>query len=638
MLPIPLGFSCSWDPELVRGCIGMVGGEAAAAGIHAVFSPMLDLSRDPRWGRVMEGLGEDPCLAARFAAAEVEGPQGDLGPRNVASCIKHFAAYGAVEGGREYNAVDMSERRLRQEYLRPYEAAVKAGARMVMPSFSTINGIPSAANEWLLRDVLEGEWGFDGVKVSDYAAIKELVCHGFAEGDRGAAKRAIACGVDFDMKTSVYAHNLAQLVRDGEVDESLVDEAVMRVLRLKERLGLFEEPYRQCDALREEEHMRTEESRTLAYRLASESVVLLKNEHDVLPLAGEGRVALVGPLADEHALSGMWAFGADAATTASLRDEMERRLGERVTFAQGCPVADDFDFLGSMAKYYQLPETGGAGQDLEMALDAVRDADVALVVLGEHTMQSGEAASRTDLSLARCQMELLCEVRKLGKPVVALVYSGRPLLLREVAESCDALVQVYWPGTEGSAAVVDVLCGEVNPSGRLTMSVPECMGQIPVYYGQTSTGRPLVGSGHEDKFVSKYLDAPNDSLYPFGYGLSYTTFEVRDVRLLSDTMSAGQMLRVEADVANTGARDGDVVVQVYVRDVAGSVARPVKELVDFARMAITAGHEETVSFEIGEDQLAAYDAHMRRVVEPGAFKLYVGLSSDDVVEREFRYV
>jgi len=638
VLPIPLGFSCSWDPELVRDCMDMVAGEAAASGVHAVFSPMLDLSRDPRWGRVMEGLGEDPCLAARFAKAEVEGLQGDLGPSNVASCIKHFAAYGAVEGGRDYNAVDMSERKLRQEYLRPYEAAVKAGARMVMPSFNTINGIPSTANEWLLRDVLEGEWGFDGVKVSDYAAIQELVYHGFAEDCRDAARRAIACGMSFDMKTGVYAHNLARLVRDGEVDEALVDEAVMRVLRLKERLGLFDDPYRQCDVLREEELLRSDESRALAYRLACESVVLLKNEGGALPLASEGKVALVGPMADERSIVGMWAMNAGIASIRTLHDELSELLGDRLACAKGCEIADDYGFLGDMAKYFALPEDEGDASLLSQALDVVRDADVAVVALGEHFFQSGEAASRTDLSLARCQLELLRAVRKLGKHVVALVYSGRPLLLREVAESCDALVQVYWPGTEGSAAVADVLCGKVNPSGRLTMSVPVCMGQIPVYYGQMSTGRPLEGSGHEGKFVSKYLDAPNAPLYPFGYGLSYTTFEVRDVRLSSDTMSAGQALRVEAVVANTGDRDGDAVVQVYVRDVAGSVARPVKELVDFARVTIAAGGEATVAFEIGEDQLAAYGAHMRRVVEPGVFKLYVGLSSADVVEREFRYV
>lgn len=637
VMPIPLGYSCSWDPETIEKGMSIVADEASASGIHTVFSPMLDLSRDPRWGRVMEGLGEDPYLASQIAASEIKGLQGNLDSHHVASCIKHFAAYGAAEGGRDYNSVDMSERKLRQEYLKPYQSAVQAGAKMVMPSFNTINGIPSTANKWLLKKVLEEEWGFHGVKVSDYAAIQELVYHGYAEDAYDAAEKAIHCGVNFDMKTSVYANYLQKDVEDGRVKEEEIDEAVMQILNIKNELGLFEDPYRQASVKEETARQYTEESRRTVKKLADESVVLLEN-HDVLPLNKNQKIALIGPMADSKGTLGMWAFNTDASRNRTLREELTERVGqENVKYAWGCDFVDSMDALGDIGKFFHPEAPRNLIEEKQKALEAADASDVIVFTMGEHAMQSGEASSRTDLSLPSCQMSLLHEFKKMRKPVVVLIYSGRPLLLQEAADNSDALLQVYWPGSEGASAVADVLTGKINPSGKLTMSMPRSMGQIPVYYSQLKTGRPLQGSGHTGKFVSKYLDCPNSPLYCFGYGLSYTDFTISQLSLDNPYMNKTEPLHAVIHIKNIGNCKGDTIVQLYIHDEAGTIARPVKELIDFKSITLEAGEEKDITFGISEEKLRYYDANMDYITEPGKFMLYAGLNSEECIETEFTY-
>lgn len=650
VMPIPLGFAASWDPELVEACYRGAAEEARAMGIHVTFAPMLDLVRDARWGRCLESTGEDPWLQSTYARAMVRGFQGDdLAQAGIASCIKHFAGYGAVEAGREYNTVDMTERRLREMYLPPYRAAVEAGCRAVMPSFNTIDEVPATANAWLLRDVLRGEWGFDGTIVTDYAAISELVPHGVAADAAEAARLALEAGVDVDMKTACYANNLCDLVRAGAVDEALVDEACLRVLALKNELGLFDDPYRGASPEEEQRVFLTEDKRARARKLAGESLVLLKNDPvdgdaaPLLPLAPEGgeKIALIGPYGDSRALMGLWAVQGDATSAPTLKEALAEVAGDRLAYAQGSPYLEDEQGLGFFGM-------SGAGKDAwdEVSLAALRaaaveaaaEADVVVMAIGEHPMESGEGGSKADLRLPRIQRELLRAVRAAGKPVVCVVFSGRTPVLTDVADSCDALIEAWFPGTEGSHALADVLFGKVNPSGRTAMSFLAATGQAPLYYNAFNTGRPEKTSGHTNRFTSRYVDRPTEPLYPFGFGLSYHTAAYENLRASGEVLRPDGALEVSVDVTNTGAVAGDEVVQLYIRDVTGSVVRPVKELKGFRRIHLEPGETKTVALTVDEPMLRFWRRDMTFGSEPGAFEVMVGPNSRDVQTLAFTLV
>lgn len=638
VLPIPLAFACSWNPELVKEGMEMIAKETSATGIHGVFSPMVDLVRDPRWGRVMESTGEDAYLNSIYAKAEVEGFQGDLSNEHVASCVKHFAAYGAPEAGRDYNTVDMSERKLRQDYLSSYKAAVDVGCKMVMTSFNTVDGIPASGNKWLMREVLREEWGFEGVTVSDYAAIKELIYHGVAEDENHAAKLAIEAGVDFDMKTPIYANHLKGLVERNEINVKLIDEAVLRILNLKNDLGLFENPYRGANEILEKEVIGCKGNKKTARSLSEESIVLLKNDNKVLPLDKNKKIALIGPYANEKALVGLWAISADQKSIIPLKEAMENKIGDNLSYAHGCDIIDDYSLLGDFGYMIQkVAEKRDSKKDLEEALEVAANADIIVVALGEHTLQSGEAGSRTDLSLNKVQIELLEKLHELNKPIVCVLFNGRPLILDNVIDKVDGLVEAWFPGSEGALAVADILFGDINPSGKLTMSFPMNVGQIPVYYNEFKTGRPILGSGHTGRFVSKYIDSPNEPRYPFGYGLSYTKFEYGDIQLDKDIFNINNSIKASISIKNVGDIKGKETVQMYIQDIVGSVVRPVKELRGFKKIELEANESTIVEFIITEEDLRFFTKDMNFSSEPGKFKLFIGTNSKDVKAALFEY-
>ncbi|WP_410771367.1 beta-glucosidase BglX [Fontibacillus sp. BL9] len=620
IFPIPLAMGCSWDLELAERSAEIAAKEAAVSGLHVTFAPMADLVRDPRWGRVMESTGEDPYLNALFARAMVRGFQGtdlknDTG--RVASCVKHFAAYGLAEGGREYNTVDLSERQLREYYLPAYKAAIDEGAEMVMTSFNTVEGIPASGNVKLMRDLLRGEWGFDGVVISDWAAIGELIAHGVAEDDREAALKAIHAGVDIDMMTSAYVLELARLVEDGLVDESLIDEAVLRILRLKEKLGLFENPLRGADPEAEGKVVYCKEHLEAAKELAVKSSVLLKNE-GVLPLKREQRIALIGPFAQSGDILGNWSWTGSRETAIRLDTAMEALGGSGLVVAEGCGIHDVTEL------------------QLEEAVKAAGEADVIVLALGEASEMSGEAASRTNIKLPEAQLKLVRTMKQLGKPMVAVLFNGRPLDLHGIYEEADAVLEAWFPGSAGGAAIADLLYGVANPSGRLTMSFPYTVGQIPVYYNHFNTGRPKPAEDSKEKYVSHYLDSPNAPLFPFGYGLSYTSFSYGELALSSASLKAGQTLQAKVRVSNDGSMAGTETVQLYIRDVSGEVIRPVKELKDFRQVTLAPGESAEVAFEITESQLRYHHSDLSFTSDAGTFELHVGGNSRDTLQAAFR--
>jgi len=628
IFPIPLAQGCSFQPALVEESAAVAARESAAAGLHVTFSPMVDLVRDARWGRVMESTGEDPWLNRCFARAMVEGYQGRNGLREkgrIAACVKHFAGYGAPTGGREYNAVELSERTLREDYLPAYEEAVNAGAAMVMSSFNTLDRIPSSGNRRLMREILRGEMGFDGVVISDWASIEEMCRHGVAQDNREAAKLAVEAGVDIDMMTNCYCKHLKGLVEDNTVSEGLIDEAVLRILQLKNKLGLFENPYKDADAAEERALSLCMEHRQIARKMAAETFVLLKNE-GILPLQkadGKEKVAFIGPHVFNREIYGAWSMFGRPETTVSLAEGIKNRCVKEVSFAKGCELPI---YEGELAKE---PE-----KLLEEALGLAKDADKVVLALGEHRLQSGEAASRADITLPREQLELFRAVYAVNKNVVVVLFCGRPLDIREISDKAAAILVVWMPGTEGGNAIADVLYGDVNPSGRLSMSFPYCVGQVPVFYGQFHTGRPYT-EGTEEKYVSRYQDIPNKPLYPFGYGLSYTTFSIGPVRLSAQRMNRTERLRAVVTVKNTGEVGGQEVVQMYLEDVCASVARPVRQLRGFEKIRLEPGEEKDVCFEISEDMLRFHDIHMDYVSEAGEFKVYIGNSSQTDNEGSF---
>lgn len=627
IFPITLGETASWDLEVARKSAEIAAAESAAAGIHWTFAPMVDISRDPRWGRVSEGAGEDTYLGSKMAFARVKGFQGnDLHDLyTVLACTKHFAAYGAAEAGRDYNTVDMSERLLREVYLPPYKATVDAGVGSFMASFNEIAGVPSTGNKWLMNDLLKKEWGFNGFVVTDYTGMNEMIPHGYAKNEQHAGELALKAGIDMDMVGAIYLNDTKKNLQEGKVTMAQIDDACRRVLLAKYDLGLFEDPYRYNDEKREKATIYKKEYLDAALNAANKSMVLLKNSNNVLPLKQSQKVAFVGPLvSDEFNIIGSWAAAGDRNGYAVSVEEGVKHLVKdqsKVSFNKGVEIKDTKRTM------------------MQAALDAAKNADVVVAVMGEFENQSGEAASQVNIDLPGIQKEFLAELKKLGKPVVLVLLNGRPLTLSWENENMDAILEAWFPGTMGGDAIAQTLYGVNNPSGKLPMTFPRSVGQVPIYYNHKNTGRPYLGTNDpEQKYKSRYTDSENSPLYAFGYGLSYTKFEYSNLKLSSDKLSGNNKITVTVDVKNTGNYDGEEVVQLYVHDVVGSVTRPVKELKGFTKQLIKKGETKTVTFDISADDLRFYNIDMKFVAEPGYFEVFVGGSSDATLKATFELV
>lgn len=638
IFPIPLAISCTWDPALIEKSARIAATEASADGLDWVYSPMVDLSRDPRWGRVAEGSGEDPYLGSLIAAAMVRGHQGPGldDTTAVMSCVKHYALYGAAEGGRDYNTVDMSLIRMYQDYLPPYKAAVQAGAGSIMTSFNDINGIPATANRWLLTDVLRDQWGFDGFVVTDYSSMMELTFHGLGDLKHVAAL-ALRAGVDMDMMGDAFVTTLKQSLEDGSVSMTDINTACRRVLEAKYRLGLFEDPYRRMNEARAKREIMKPANIAFAREIARKSMVLLKNEDQLLPLKKGGTIAVVGPLADSPSdMLGTWAFFGDRSKIVTILKGIENTVGDDadVIYARGSNFTDDPTLAGAGA-FYGMPAVTKPWEELAAetevliaeAIDKVQDADVIIAALGEQSAWSGEASSMSDISIPDSQQRLLKALLATGKPVVLVLVNGRPLTLTREDATVPAILETWAGGTEAGTAIADILFGDYNPSGKLTMTFPRSVGQIPVYYNHKNTGRPFDA---RNKFTSKYLDITNEPLYPFGYGLSYTTFEYGDPVVSRSELKGDETLTVSITVANTGSYAGEETVQLYIGDHAASVTRPVKELRDFRKTVLIPGEKKVVTFNVTTDDLKFWNSDLQYVWEPGEFVIYVGPNSSDL--------
>jgi beta-glucosidase len=620
IFPIPLAEACSWDPDLAEQTAAVAAKEATAAGIRWTFAPMVDIARDSRWGRIAEGSGEDPFLGAAFARARVRGFQGASlkEPTSVVACAKHYAAYGAAEAGRDYNTVDISVKTLREVYLPPFKAAVDAGVGTLMSAFNDLNGTPASANRFTLTEVLRNEWGFRGFVVSDWRAIAELMVHGIAATPAQAAERALHAGVDMDMEGSIYLQNLPQLVREGKIPESALDEAVRRILRIKFALGLFEHPY--ADPDREKSALLANEHRQLAREAARKSIVLLKNDQNLLPLSkAVNSVAVIGPLADSRSdLLGCWPGQGHAEDVVSMLEGLKGKIGpEKIHFAKGCNIQGNDD--------------SGFADAVKLA----QESDVAIVVLGESAGMSGEAASRVFLGLPGVQEDLLKAVHATGKPIILVLMNGRPLTIPWAAQHVPAILETWQLGVEAGNAIADTLFGDCNPGGKLTTSFPRSVGQVPIYYGHKNTGRPPSDT---DKYTSRYLDSSHTPLFPFGFGLSYSQFEYRNLKLSADKMRCDGSIKVSADVTNVSLREGDEIVQLYIRGLVASTTRPVKELKGFQRISLRPGQTRTVEFTLAAQDLGCYDENLKYVVEPGPFKVWVAPNSVSGLEAGFELV
>ncbi len=635
VFPIPLALSCSWDMDAIEESARIAASEASAAGICWTFSPMVDISREPRWGRVAEGAGEDPRLGAEIARAMVRGYQG----RNmeaddeIMACVKHFALYGAPEGGRDYNTVDMSRQRMFNEYFEPYKAAAEEGAGSFMTSFNVVDGSPASGNRWLFTDVLRDLWGFDGFVVTDYAAINEMMVHGLG-GPDDVSKMAVDAGVDMDMAGGSYLATLKNLVASGKVSEEQIDTAVRRILEAKYRLGLFDNPYKYINPEREATQIYTQANREAARRIAAETFVLLKNNGNLLPLSADGKIALIGPLADAAThMQGMWSVAAVPGRNRSLRTAFAEAMADssRLFYAKGANLYGDAEMEAGASMANCIRDPRPAGELVAEALAVAEKADVIVAALGEGAESSGESASRAFLQLPGNQMELLKALVATGKPVVLLNFSGRPTVMTYEAENVPAVMNVWYAGSEGADAIADVVFGKVSPSGKLTASMPRSVGQIPLYYNHLNTGRPRSdGPAVFEKYRSNYLDSPVTPLFPFGYGLSYTTFAYGPMKLSSAAMAPDGSVVVSVPVANTGSRAAAEVVQLYVRDLVASMSRPVKELKHFERVELQPGETKTVSFTITPADLSFYNSNLEFVLEPGEFDIMVGPSSAEV--------
>ena len=631
VFPIPLALSCSWDIPAIEQSARIAAKEATADGICWTYSPMVDIALDARWGRIAEGNGEDPYLGSQIAKAMVRGYQGSdnqhFATDELMACVKHYALYGGAEAGRDYNTVDMSRIRMFNQYFLPYKAAVEAGAGSLMTSFNVVDYIPATANKWLVDEVLRKQWKFDGFVVTDYGAIAEMVSHGV--GDlQACAVQALLAGTDMDMCAEAYTKTLEQSLKEDKVSMADIDKACRRMLEAKYKLGLFEDPYRYCDPSRRAKEIYTSEHRQAARNLAAETFVLLKNEDQVLPLKKQGKVALIGPLADCKYNVGTWSVTATY-QSGTLREAMQRALQGRAElfYAQGSNFCRDADIQANGAFYRDVPR-GDDEQMKQEALAIARQADVIVCAMGEEQEMTGECASRSNLEMPDVQRELLGELLQLGKPLVLLNYAGRPTVLTWESEHVPAILNVWFGGSEGSDAICDVLFGDKVPSGRLTVSMPRTTGQEPLYYNHLPTGRPVTeGTKKFEKFKSNYLDVSNDPLYPFGYGLSYTAFEYGELVLSSSEMASDGSITATIKVTNSGERDADEVVQLYIHDVAASISRPVKELKGFKRIPLKAGESREVTFSITPDMLSFYNNNLEYVLEPGEFEVMAGPDS-----------
>lgn len=633
--PIPLGLSCTWDMNLIERSAQIAAQEASADGINWTFSPMVDISRDPRWGRVSEGNGEDPYLGSEIAKAMVKGYQGkDLSEKNtIISCVKHFALYGAPEAGRDYNTVDMSRIRMYNEYFPPYKAAIDAGVGSVMASFNEVDGIPATGNKWLMTDVLRKQWGFKGFVVTDFTGINEMVDHGMGD-TLTVASLALNAGVEMDMVSDAFSSQLKKALEQNKVSLETIDNACRLILEAKYDLGLFHDPYKYCDLDRAKKEIFTSSSRKEARSTAAQSLVLLKNEKQLLPLKKSSTIALIGPLADaKENMSGTWSVATKAENCISLLEGMKTVAGDKakILYAKGSNLEYDAALEDKATMFGKTLHRDNRTKEelLAEALKVANQADVIVAALGESAEYSGESSSRANIEIPQAQKDLLEELLKTGKPVVLVLFDGRPLVLVDENEKVPAILNVWFAGSEAGYAIADVLFGDVNPSGKLTSTFPRSLGQVPIYYNAKNTGRPLMNKeGKFEKFRSNYIDERNEPLFAFGYGLSYTTFEYSNLKISSNKMDKNQSLTVSVDVANTGNYDGKEVVQLYIRDVVGSVTRPLKELKDFKKISLKKGEKQTVTFEITLEKLKFYNSDLEFVAEPGAFEVFVGTDSN----------
>jgi beta-glucosidase len=644
--PIPLALASSFDMSLIEKSARIAAVEATADGLCWTFSPMVDITRDPRWGRIAEGAGEDTYLGSQVARAMVKGYQGDDLSRNntIMACVKHFAMYGAVEAGRDYNTTDMSRLRMYNEYLPPYKAAIDAGALTVMSSFNEIDGIPASGNKWLMTDLLRKQWGFKGFVVTDFTAINEMIEHGMGDLQTVSAL-ALKAGTDMDMVGEGYLTTLKKSLQEGKITETYINQSCRRILEAKYKLGLFDDPYRYCDTNRAKTEIGNEEHMKAAREAATQTFVLLKNENQLLPLQEKGRIALIGPLADNREnMAGTWSVAVDNKESISVLEGFKNAVGNKaeILYAKGSNIVDD----PRLAKIIDYSEKAGIDpestpQELrEKAVALASTCDMVVAVMGEASDMSGECASRSDISLPGSQQALLEALLKTGKPVVLVLFTGRPLILNWEQQNIPAILNVWFGGSQAGNAIADVVFGKVNPSGKLPVTFPQNVGQIPLYYNHKNTGRPIdEGKGSWfTKFLSNYLDVSNEPLYPFGYGLSYTTFGYSDLKLDKQKLASNGKLTVSVTLTNTGKYDGAEVAQLYIRDMVGSITRPVKELKGFQKVFLKAGESRVLNFTITPADLAFYNSDLKLVSEPGDFKVFVGTNSASVLESGFELI
>ncbi len=635
IFPIPLGLAATWNMTTIEEMARISAIEASSKGICWTFSPMVDISRDARWGRVAEGAGEDPYLGSEIAKAYIRGYQGDLTQNtHIMACMKHFALYGAPDGGKDYNTVDMSRQRMFNVYLPPYQAAIKENVGSVMSAFNLVEGIPATANRWLLTDLLREQWGFDGFVVSDWDAVNELTVHGIGNLQEVSA-RALKAGLDLDMASEGLINTLKKNLEEGKINEADIDKACRRILVAKYKLGLFQNPYKYCDETRASNVILSKAHRDAARRIATESFVLLKNKNNILPLKKEGKIAVIGPLANNKPnMLGTWTVSADLNSAVSVLEGIKAAVGNKakIQYAQGCNFSYDEE-LEKRVQHGGKIFTRDGRSDATLSIEAFRiaeNSDVILAVMGEAAEMSGEAASRTDLNIPDAQRALLEQLTATEKPVVLLLFSGRPMTLVWENENIDAILNVWFPGVEAGNAIGDVIFGDVNPGGKITMTYPRSVGQVPIYYNYMNTGRPPHKEHPMEKYKTSYIDEPYEPLYPFGFGLSYTTFEYGEITLSKSNMRPNEIIEACIEITNTGNYEGKEIVQLYLRDIKGSVSRPVSELKSFKKISLQPGETQTVHFQINADMLKFYDYNLNYVHEPGEFEIKIGTNSRDV--------
>ena len=642
IFPSPLAQGCSWNIEVIRRIAEISRNESAFAGVNVNFSPMVDLVRDARWGRCFESVGgEDPFLAKIYAKIIVDEYQKKMNDNKLmqASCVKHFAAYGAVEAGREYNTVDMSKRELMEYYMPGYKSAIDSGAQMVMTSFNIINGIPATVNNWLLKDTLRTKWKFDGVIITDYTSMLECINHGIAKDEEDVAKKAIDAGVDIEMISTCYIDSLKKLVKENKISMAQIDEAVLRILNLKNKLGLFENPYGFADENMEKKYVFSLKNLEQATKLTEETIVLLKNKNNILPLNSNKRVALIGPYANNRAISSSWSIFVENENTKTLKEIFEKKLGKKnFEYSEGCKLLKKQE-LEQLLKVQPEEIRNNMEQyedgDIQGVIEVANKADIIILAIGEHYLQTGEGCSRSNIEIPKIQQNLLDELYKLNKPIVAVLFNGRPLQLNNIENKLDAIIEAWLPGTNGAEAIFNILYGKSNPSAKLTMSFPQNVGQCPIYYNHYNTGRPdKTGSRYE----SKYIDIPTESFYPFGYGLSYSKFVYSNLRLDTNILKRNSKIILKVNVKNDSSIAGKEVIQLYIQDLVGSVVRPVKELKAFKKEYFLPYEEKEIIFEINEEMLKFYNENLEYKAEPGMFKIFVGTNSVETINEVFNLI